>query len=105
MAYQTPCAPLNVTSAWNARPHFSMTRREARCPAATLMIRASGACAQPNRIASQAAATALAVIDGAGAPLPPDNLSPSTASASAPPALKRETAHKESAASGSARAA
>jgi hypothetical protein len=43
MAYQTTCAVLNITSAWNVRPHFSMTRRDARCPAAvTLMILASG---------------------------------------------------------------
>ncbi len=37
MAYQTSCAPLNVTSAWDARPHFSITRREARCPAAVTL--------------------------------------------------------------------
>src|SRR5689334_13820769 len=59
MAYQATCAPLNVTSAWNVRPHFSMTRRDAWCPAAVaLMIRASGVCAQPNRIASRAPSVA-----------------------------------------------
>jgi hypothetical protein len=58
-AYQATCAVLNVTSAWNVRPHFSMTRRDARCAAAvTLMIRASGVCDQPNRIAERAPSVA-----------------------------------------------
>ena len=59
MAYQAICAPLNVISAWKARPHFSMTRREAWCPAAVaLMIRVRGVCCQPNRIASRAPSVA-----------------------------------------------
>src|SRR5215471_10586735 len=30
IAYQTTVEPLNRVSAWKARPHFAMTRREAR---------------------------------------------------------------------------
>jgi hypothetical protein len=59
MAYQATWAVRNAISPWNTRPHFSMTRREARCPAAVaLMIRGSGVLAQPNRIASRAPSVA-----------------------------------------------
>jgi len=52
MAYQTTRAPLNASSAWNVMPHFSMTLRDALCPAAvTLMILASCVRAQPKQMA------------------------------------------------------
>jgi hypothetical protein len=55
MAYQTTRAVRNSISPWQVRPHFSMTRREARWPTAVaLMIRGSGVLAQPKRIASRA---------------------------------------------------
>ncbi len=48
MAYQAIWVPRKPISAWRVRPHFSMTRREAWCPAAvTPMIRVRGVCAQP----------------------------------------------------------